>query len=122
MSNICNLIRNTGYTITIAFLIVIVSGCSSLRYNNQKDNWFGKDKLYHFTACSFIGAGTTLIANNNWTSDIEAPVAGVSVAVGVGAGKEFCDLTVKETFWSWKDIFWNLAGGAAGSYAVSKCY
>ena len=76
--------------------------------------------MYHFTAAGVIGACTTAAAVNNGASDSDAPVIGISVAIGVGAGKEFYDLTVKETYWSWKDMLWNLIGGTAGSYIVSQ--
>ena len=79
-------------------------------------------KVYHFTVAATIGAGTTVAADSNGASHSDAPIIGTSVAVGMGAGKEFYDLTIKETYWSWKDMFWNVAGGLAGSYAISQCY
>ena len=102
------------------FLTLVVSGCATFN-NHSGDNWFGPDKLYHFTAAGVIGAGTTAVAKNNGASECDAPVIGVSAAVGFGAGKEYYDLAVKETYWSWKDMFWNLIGCSVGSYAVSKC-
>ncbi len=102
-------------------LIVILpffTGCATVNWSN--DAWFGTDKLYHFTASGIIGAGSTAVAHSNGASDYNAPVIGVSVTIGIGAGKEFYDLTIKETYWSWKDMFWDLIGGSVGSYAVSK--
>ena len=118
--SIHNLIRDIvmiGTNVVFILIVSVVSGCSSYRYN---DHLFGPDKVYHFAAAGVIGACTTAAAVSNGASDSDAPVIGVSVAVGVGAGKEFYDLTVKETYWSWKDMLWDLLGGAAGSYIVSE--
>ena len=110
------LTMNIGIVVTSIVLLFEFSGCSTL--HNHRDRFFGRDKLYHFTAAGVIGASTTAIAKNNWTTEHQAPVIGISVSVGFGAGKEFYDLTIKETYWSWKDMFWDLTGGLVGSYAV----
>ncbi len=102
--------------IFVLFLILF-SGCSSYRYN---DHFFGPDKFCHFTVAGAIGAGVTVAADANGASHHDAPIIGTSVAVTFGAGKEFYDLKIKETSWSWKDMFWDLAGGFAGSYVVAK--
>ena len=115
--SIHNLIRNVAIIGTNVVLVFAISGCSSYSYN---DHLFGPDKVYHFAAAGVIGACTTAAAVSNGASDSDAPVIGISVAIGVGAGKEFYDLTVKETYWSWKDMLWNLIGGTAGSYIVSQ--
>ena len=104
---------------TCMVLLIIMSGCATCK-NYNMDRWFGKDKFYHFTAAGVIGAGTTLVASNNSDSESVSHITGISVAVGIGAGKECYDTTIKETYWSWKDMFWNLIGGVAGSYAVTN--
>ena len=100
-------------------VVILVSGCATSRCYH--DDLFGKDKLYHFAVAGTVGAGVTAIAHNNGSSESNAPVIGVTVVVGIGAGKEFYDLKVKETYWSWKDMIWNVIGGSVGSYAVSEC-
>ena len=112
-------LRKILFYLLSIILFLTVSGCATTRCYH--DNFFGKDKLYHFTASGVIGAGVTAVSRNNGISDYKAPVIGVSVSIGIGAGKEFYDLTVKETYWSWKDIVWNLIGSSVGSYAVSEC-
>ena len=97
--------------------LLMASGCAATK-PHPGDHWFGRDKLYHFTASGVIGAGMTAVAENNRYCDSEAPVIGITVAVGVGAGKEWYDVKIKETYWSWKDMVWDVIGGAAGSYAV----
>ena len=103
----------------LLILLVLCSGCAASR-NYYRDDFFGRDKLYHFTAAGIIGAGSTTVAKNNGFSNSNAPVIGISVAVGAGAGKEVYDVTVKDTYWNWKDMFWGVIGGAVGSYAVAN--
>ena len=100
-------------------ILFIFSSCSSYR-SHYGDRWFGRDKLYHFTASGIIGAGSTVIAYNNGVSEEDSVVIGVSVTFGVGASKEFYDLAIKETYWSWKDLVWDMIGGALGSYVVAN--
>lgn len=98
-------------------LCVLCTGCSTVRHD---DRFFGRDKLYHFTIAGAIGAGTTVSADCRGTSRADAPIIGTSVALGFGAGKELYDLKIKKTFWSWKDMLWDLIGGLAGSYVVHE--
>ncbi|MFC1539187.1 DUF2279 domain-containing protein [Candidatus Latescibacterota bacterium] len=115
---ICSYYR-FGFVIILMCIIKLfaLSGCSTYGYN---DSFLGKDKLYHFTASGIIGAGTTMAVNSNGASDRDAPLIGISVALSVGAGKEYYDTNVKGTFWSWKDMCWNLIGGATGSYLIAQ--
>lgn len=103
-------------SLIIAVLLLSTSGCSTLF--RADDPWFGKDKAYHFVAGGFIGAGTTLVVKNNGMHLDTAPCIGISASVAIGGGKEWYDANVKRTYWSWKDMTWDLIGGAAGSYLV----
>lgn len=94
------------------------AGCSAMN-NHPGDDWFGRDKLYHFTACCAIGAGTTAVSLNNGIDTPEAPVAGIGMSIAIGAGKEWYDLGIAGKYWSWKDMVWDIIGGAAGSWAVA---
>jgi putative lipoprotein len=106
------------YAVSSIILVSSISGCATSAAHH--DAWFGKDKFYHFTAAAAIGAGSTAIAKNSGMPESDAAIIGVSVAVGAGAGKELYDQQIKETFWSWKDMFWNVVGGMTGSFAVSR--
>jgi len=97
-------------------LLIIFCGCSVRPH--PEDRMFGRDKLYHFMAAGAFGAGAAAVASNNGVGDNAAPTAGIAVGVTVGAGKEVYDVTVKQTYWSWKDLFWDVAGAVAGSYAA----
>ena len=97
---------------------VIFSGCATV--NGRSDPWFGKDKLYHFTVAGVIGAGTSAVACNNGASEQEAPMIGLSVVLGLGTGKELYDKYIQHTYWSWKDMFWNVIGGTLGGIIGSR--
>ena len=102
---------------TVVIMLLAMSGCSSYGYN---DPFFGRDKLYHFTASGVIGAGTTMASSLNGILDRDAALIGISVAMSFGSGKECYDMNVKGTFWSWKDMFWDLMGGVTGSYLAAE--
>lgn len=103
--------------LTLLCVFVFTGGCSTLYLGD--DDWLGGDKLYHFVAAGVIGAGVTSIALNNGMDDSRAPVAGFSSAVGIGVAKEVYDARVKGTFFSVKDLAWDILGGAAGSISAS---
>ena len=104
-----------GLLMTVS-LLIIFCGCSVRPH--PEDRMLGRDKLYHFMAAGAFGAGAAAVVLNNGVGDNAAPATGIAVGVAAGAGKEMYDVTVKQTYWSWKDMFWDLAGAAAGSYAA----
>ena len=110
--------RFISFLILIVALLVLMPGCAQIFVEN--DPWLGRDKLYHFVCTGAIGAGTTFAARSNGETRRAAPVYGISAALTVGAGKEWYDLKIKETYWSWKDFTWDIIGGTAGSYAASR--
>jgi putative lipoprotein len=110
----------------INFLVLSLSACATATHHDQdshkvRDSWLGKDKLYHFLTASVIGATATKVAINNHTNPCDAVFIGISTTLVIGAGKEWYDMTIKKTLFSWKDMFWNLAGSTVGGYAVSEC-
>ena len=110
----------------VSLLIIFLSACATATHHNQdtqvkRDTWFGEDKLYHFIAAGAIGAATTKVALNNQATPCDAVFIGISTTLVIGAGKEWYDLKVKKTLFSWKDMFWNFTGSAVGSLAVSDC-
>ncbi|MHB9029246.1 MAG: hypothetical protein ACYC9O_10785 [Candidatus Latescibacterota bacterium] len=99
-------------------VIPLFSGCATI-YRGD-DSWVGRDKLYHFAVSGAIGAGTTFAASRNGAKDAGAPVIGMTMIMGIGAGKECYDSKVKGTFWSMKDFVWDMAGGALGCWLVIR--
>ena len=97
---------------------LFVSGCAVNSWNT--DPWFSSDKLYHFTVAGGISAGVTLAAEKNGVHESSAPIVGISTAISLGATKEYYDSEGTGTFWSWKDMVWNMLGATAGSYLIRK--
>ncbi len=107
-------------------MMLFLSACATATHHSEDthkihDTWFGEDKLYHFLTTSVIGAAATKAALNNQAAPCDAMFIGISTTLVIGAGKEWYDLKVKKTLFSWKDMFWNLAGSSVGSFAVSEC-
>ena len=94
----------------------LLAGCAGFRHPG--DPWLGRDKMQHFVACGLAGAGAALVAQNNDLADGQTFLIGIGVAAGLGAGKEAYDAGIKRTYFSGKDLVWDLLGGAAGSLMV----
>ena len=92
------------------------SGCASLRHD--RDPWWGEDKAQHFVAGGLAGAAGAFAARQSDLSDGASFGIGIGVSLGLGAAKEAYDLRIKRTYFSGKDLVWDLLGGAAGSLAV----
>jgi putative lipoprotein len=95
-----------------------MAGCSPLE---PRDEWTGKDKLYHATVSAAIAFAATRAAHNHGHDDCDAARIGFSVALAAGAAKELSDRYVKGTYWSWKDFTYDIVGSALGSLAGSPC-
>jgi len=108
--------------VPIMTLSSTISGCSSMNKKKEKDPWFGPDKIQHFAYSAVIGASTAAILKNNGSSKCEAATGGIGFSLAIGAGKEYYDKYIKKTQWSWKDMFWDLAGGAVGSHLATGCH
>lgn len=79
----------------------------------EPDPWWGRDKALHFAAtASIAGAGYGGAA---FFTDRRAGrmVAGASLAMVAGIGKELWDLTGRGDA-SWKDLTWDAVGTATG--------
>jgi putative lipoprotein len=100
-------------------MLLLSSGCATIK--QAQDPWFGKDKIQHFAVSTVIGAGTAQFAKNKGATNCDAFRAGIGMTIIIGTGKETYDKYIKGTFWNWKDMVWNLAGGFIGSAAVAQC-
>ena len=100
----------------ISLAVALLTGCASLR--QVGDPWWGKDKAQHFAVCGLAAAGGALTARQGDLSDGRSFLVGTGVAVGLGVGKETCDDRIKGTYFSGKDLVWDLLGGMAGSLVV----
>ncbi len=102
--------------LAIVLAISLGSGCASLRHPG--DPWLGRDKAQHFAICGLAGAAASFAAQRHDLSDGQSFLIGMGVAVGLGVGKETVDDRIKGTYFSGKDLVWDLLGGAVGSVVV----
>jgi len=104
----------------VILLLPLFTGCANT-LGSSDDAWFGQDKALHFGCAAIIGTGGSLIAKHPYkASDTTATVIGFTCAMGMGTWKEWYDLRVKRTYWSWKDFFWDAIGAIAGSFAGTQ--
>lgn len=101
------------------FLVISLSACATTHHPN--DNWFGDDKMRHFLVSSVIGAAFTKMAANNGERGCHSVFIGISASIAIGAGKEWYDKNIRKTYFSWKDMFWDVTGGTLGSFATREC-
>jgi uncharacterized protein YfiM (DUF2279 family) len=78
------------------------------------DQWFSQDKFLHFYfSATIAGLSYHIYADQLKRDNNQGKVISVSLTALVGLGKEIYDKKKKNHF-SWKDLFWDGAGLAAG--------
>ncbi len=107
------------YPAALLALCLINVGCAGFRRCGPDDAWFGPDKPKHLAASALIAGAATAAAAQDQGRD-EATAIGLGTALAAGAGKEWYDLRVKETCWSWKDMAWNLLGASLGATLAAQ--
>ena len=89
------------------------TGCAT--FQEPGDDWFARDKAKHFVVAATISAVATQAADRQGYSEGEARFIAFGVTVSLGTGKELYDQHVKQTYFSGKDMVWNVLGTAAGN-------
>jgi len=89
------------------------TGCAGFRSCGSGDPWLGPDKVKHFTASAVIGAGATALASTQADTG-ESVAIGWTTATAAGAAKEWHDLYIKKTCFSWRDLVWDMIGASVG--------
>jgi len=80
------------------------------------DTWFSQDKFLHFSACASITGLTYHVYVCRLKRDEDrGEVYSISLTALVGIGKEIYDKK-KNGHFSWKDLFWDGLGLAAGYF------
>jgi uncharacterized protein YfiM (DUF2279 family) len=102
----------------IALLVIHLTGCATNQKATppttaSKDEWFAKDKLQHFTAFFLIGVLSYSIARGGEANKDDASIIGFSFSSACGIAKEIND-EAKRNDWSYKDLVWDIIGGAGG--------
>ena len=80
-----------------------------------KDTWLGPDRARHFAAGFAIGAAASTLAGHAGWAPASSAAVGLGAVAAAGAVKETVDLKVQDGCWSWKDLAWELLGGAVGT-------
>lgn len=105
------------FKLPAGLLLLILPGCAGFRPCPEEDAWFGSDKLKHFAAAGAIAGGITCALEDEGREP--ATAAGLGAAMAAGLGKEWYDLDIKKTCWSWKDLVWDFLGASAGVTAAA---
>ncbi|GAK53014.1 hypothetical protein U14_04273 [Candidatus Moduliflexus flocculans] len=105
---------------TLTFILAVLCGNGCASSVGHDDPWFGADKYKHAAISAGIAAGATITARHAEISESSAPIIGFSTSFAVGLGKEAYDLRIRKTFWSWKDLCWDIFGSVLGSVAASQ--
>lgn len=105
--------------VSVIALVMSFTACATTHHHN--DRWLGEDKMRHFLVSSLIGAAFTKMAANNGAVGCQSVYVGISASLAIGAGKEWYDKNIRKTYFSWKDMFWDFAGGTLGSFATREC-
>ena len=92
--------------------MALASGCAS--FQRPGDPWWGPDKARHFAVSAALAAGMAYAVARDEESDPDAVAAGFALAAGAGTAKEIYDARAKRTYFSGKDLVWNLVGGLVG--------
>jgi len=93
-----------------------------LHIADEEDRWFAGDKYAHFLVSAAISSAVTQGAIENGQNKCDAARVGFTVTLTIGAGKELYDKYKKKTFYSYKDMTWDLLGSAVGSLGASNCH
>ena len=76
----------------------------------HEDDWFGQDKIKHFTVSAWIGTATALELQNMDVSKQNAVYSAIAVSLATGIGKEIYDSTKKGNIFSYRDLVWDMLG------------
>lgn len=92
----------------------LVGSCGCATFRQPGDAWWGPDKAKHFTASFVLAAGTSAALKSSSESEATASAGGLLAASATGTAKEVYDQNIKRTYFSGKDMVWNLVGGLLG--------
>ena len=106
------------YRLFLIVLLICFSGCTTYQktaspHTAKKDEWFAKDKAQHFSASFLIGALTYAIARAGEADKDDASIIAFSFSSTCGIAKKIND-EAKRNDWSYKDLIWDIIGGAGG--------
>jgi len=87
----------------------------------EKSDWLGKDKVMHFSGSAFL-----TVWNYGLTHDCLHNSKDTSLCISfsltsfMGISKEYSDLKIKGSEWSWTDLFYDFAGIGLGLILINN--
>lgn len=103
--------RTTSLASRIVLCVAIVQPASAR--GQDRDPWFGRDKLLHFGASATIAGGGYGVGAMTFDARYEAMLLGGGVALSAGVAKEVRD-SMGYGDPSWRDLAWDVIGTATG--------
>jgi putative lipoprotein len=109
----------------LALLVIVAAFPAAARADaNVDDPWFARDKAYHFSVCSLLGAGGYGLSALVLERPYQRALTGAGVSVAVGALKEGVDaLGYGDP--SPRDFAWDVLGAGVGvglAYAIDALW
>jgi len=90
--------------------------------NQPTDKWFSKDKWMHLSSAYIITLHGAYTSNHFFLLEKQASRnISVGISIGLAMGKEFYDAYGKDTYFSWKDFLYDLAGSTLGYLTLIVC-
>lgn len=90
-----------------------------IKRNTVEDNWFGKDKIKHFTASFYLAAASRWLGRHRYNIPQGEDIwVGIGFSFSVGVLKEIHDKKDYGLF-SWKDIVYDLFGALCGAILLN---
>ena len=111
---------NSASKILLFISIILFATQYSLADDNKRDDWFGKDKLKHFTVSAFYSGGIAIVANRHFDmKKDDSIILGVGITISLGGAKEIYDHSKPTETSSIKDFIWDIGGVMAGAAIAS---
>jgi uncharacterized protein YfiM (DUF2279 family) len=104
--------RRAAALALLAAVLWSTAGCGA---SVCRDSWLGPGRARHFAAGFVVGAATSTLAGQGGWSTASSAAVGLGTVTAAGAVKETVDLHGQAGCWSWKDLAWDLLGGAVGA-------
>ncbi len=88
-----------------------------------EDKWFSKDKWMHFTTAYFISLQSNFTLNEMfYTRKNNARYVSLGITLSLSLGKEVYDTFAKGSYFSWKDLCYDILGAGLAYYTSQLIY
>lgn len=106
------------------FLLIILTSSLLLLADSpfyKKTDWLGKDKIMHFSGSAFLTVWNYGLFHDCFSNSKDNSVLiSFSITSFMGVSKEYSDLKLKGSGWSWQDLVYDLAGIGFGLIMINN--